>query len=76
VTVGAVSHDEPVIAASTIKDRHRNSTKGGTPPKVAPLFPPIDQRGALPFPLQRLTPHSLSQRARDTPAGDLGAHRQ
>ena len=42
---------------------------------TAPLFPPINQWGALPFPLEPLTPHSLSQRVRDILAGDLGAHR-
>ena len=31
--------------------------------------------GALPLPLQRLSPHSLSRRTRDLLAGDLGAHR-
>lgn len=41
----------------------------------APLIAPIDQWGYLPFPLQRLTPHSLSRRVRDILAGDLGAHR-
>ena len=40
-----------------------------------PLLPPIDQWGALPLPLQRLSPHSLSRRVRDLLAGDLGAHR-
>ena len=40
-----------------------------------PLLPPIDQWGALPLPLQRLSPHSLSRRTRDLLAGDLGAHR-
>jgi hypothetical protein len=40
-----------------------------------PLLPPIDQWGALPLPLQRLSAHSLSRRARDMLAGDLGAHR-
>ena len=40
-----------------------------------PLFPPIDQWGLLPFPLQTLTPHSLSRRVQDLLAGDLGAHR-
>jgi hypothetical protein len=40
-----------------------------------PVFPPIDQWGALPFPLQPMTPHSLSRRVRDIVAGDLGAHR-
>jgi len=42
---------------------------------VVPLFPPIDQWGALPFPSQPLTPHSLSRRVRDILAGDLGTHR-
>src|SRR5664279_1932344 len=40
-----------------------------------PQLPPIDQWGALPLPLQRLSPHSLSRRARDLLAGDHGAHR-
>ena len=39
-----------------------------------PLLPPIDQWGALPLPLQRLSPHSLSRRVWDLLAGDLGAH--
>jgi len=43
--------------------------------KAVPLLPPIDQWGALPLPLQRLSPHSLSCRVRDLLAGDLGAHR-
>jgi len=43
--------------------------------KTVPLLPPIDQWGALPLPLQRLSPHSLSRRTRDLLAGDLGAHR-
>ncbi len=42
---------------------------------VVPLLPPIDQWGYIPFPIQRLTPHSLSQRVRDLLQGDLGAHR-
>ncbi len=42
---------------------------------VVPLVPPIDQWGYIPFPVQRLTPHSLSRRVRDLLAGDLGAHR-
>jgi hypothetical protein len=52
-----------------------------TPPELAastrgtPLLSPIDQWGALPFPPPPLTPHSLSRRARDLLAGDLGAHR-
>ena len=40
-----------------------------------PLLPPIDQWGYVPFPVQRLTPHSLSRRVRDLLGGDLGAHR-
>jgi hypothetical protein len=40
-----------------------------------PLLPPIDQWGYVPFPVQRLTPHSLSRRVRDLLSGDLGAHR-
>jgi hypothetical protein len=40
-----------------------------------PLLPPIDQWGYVPFPVKRLTPHSLSRRVRDLLAGDLGAHR-
>jgi len=39
------------------------------------MLPPIDQWGARPLPLQRLSPHSLSRRTRDLLAGDLGAHR-
>lgn len=31
--------------------------------------------GCVPFPLQLLTPHSLSRRVRDLLNGDLGAHR-
>ena len=42
---------------------------------AVPVFPPIDQWGTLPFPLQPLTPHSLSRRVRDILAGDLCAHR-
>ena len=42
---------------------------------TVPLLPPIDQWGYIPFPVQRLTPHSLSRRVRDLLAGDLGAHR-
>ena len=42
---------------------------------LVPLLPMIDQWGYIPFPVQRLTPHSLSRRVRDLLAGDLGAHR-
>jgi hypothetical protein len=47
----------------------------GDTTEAVPLLPPIDQWGALPLPLQRLSPHSLSRRARDLLSGDLGAHR-
>ena len=40
-----------------------------------PLLPPIDQWGYVPFPLQRLTPHSLSRLVHQMLAGDFGAHR-
>jgi len=47
----------------------------GEATRGVPLLPPIDQWGALPLPLQRLSPHSLSRRVRDLLAGNLGAHR-
>src|SRR5664279_268628 len=55
-----VCHTRPVLGAAT---------------RGVPLLPPIDQWGYEPFPLQPLTPHSLSRRTRDLLAGDLGAHR-
>jgi hypothetical protein len=55
-----VCHTGPVLGAAT---------------RAVPLLPPIDQWGYEPFPLQPLTPNSLSRRARDLLAGDLGAHR-
>jgi hypothetical protein len=52
------------------------STRGLDEATLAvPLLPPIDQWGYIPFPVQRLTPHSLSRRVRDLLGGDLGAHR-
>jgi len=47
----------------------------GEATRGVPVLPPIDQWGALPLPLQRLSPHSLSRRTRELLAGDLGAHR-
>ncbi len=44
--------------------------------RAAPLLPPIDQWGYVPFPVRRLTPHSLSRRVRDLLSGDLGDHRE
>jgi len=55
-----VCHPRPVLGEAT---------------RAVPLLPPIDQWGYEPFPLQPLTPHSLSRRTRDLLAGDLGAHR-
>jgi hypothetical protein len=55
-----VCHTLPVLGAAT---------------RAVPLLPPIDQWGYEPFPLQPLTPHSLSRRTRDLLSGDLGAHR-
>ena len=53
----------------------RSNKKLNKATTTAPLIPPINQWGALPFPLEPMTPHSLSQRVRDILAGDLGAHR-
>ena len=41
-----------------------------------PLLPSIDQWGYVPFPLQRLTPHSLSRLVHQMLAGDFVAHRR
>jgi len=62
-----VGHPSPHVC-------HTGPVLGDTTTAV-PLLPPIDQWGALPLPLQRLSPHSLSRRVRDLLAGDLGAHR-
>jgi hypothetical protein len=65
--------------ASTIDHRSPHVCESGPvlgeATRGVPLLPPIDQWGALPLPLQRLSPHSLSRRTRDLLAGDLGAHR-
>jgi hypothetical protein len=53
----------------------RSTKKLDNAATVVPLFPPIDQWGALPFPVQQLSPHSLSRRVGDILAGDHGAHR-
>ncbi|HZM65017.1 MAG TPA: hypothetical protein VFC16_01800 [Nakamurella sp.] len=63
----AVDHRSPHVC--------RTSPVLGEATQGVPLLPPIDQWGALPMPLQRLSPHSLSRRTRDLLAGDLGAHR-
>jgi hypothetical protein len=81
----AVTHLSTRTIASALKKTnpvdHRSPHVCHTGPVLAdtttavPLLPPIDQWGALPLPLQRLSPHSLSRRARDLLAGNLGAHR-
>jgi len=63
----AIDHRSPHVC-------HTSPVLGETTRGV-PLLPPIDQWGALPLPLQRLSPHSLSRRVRDLLSGDLGAHR-
>jgi hypothetical protein len=69
----AVDKADPVIPGSPHLCR---STKTiGEASLVVPVFSSINQWGALPFPLHRLTPHSLSRRVRDLLVGDLGAHR-
>jgi len=63
----AVDHRSPHVC--------RNGLVLDEATRGVPLLPPIDQWGALPLPLQHLSPHSLSRRVRDLLAGDLGAHR-
>jgi len=65
--VAAVDHRSPHVCLS--------GPVLGEATRGMPLLPPIDQWGALPLPLQRLSPHSLSRRVRDLLGGDLGAHR-
>ncbi len=62
-----VTHESPHLCRST---RPVNEAT-----LVVPVFSSINQWGALPFPLHRLTPHSLSRRVRDLLKGDMGAHR-
>ena len=73
VLTRAVQAAQPVTDQSPHPCRSTRAPTEAT--RSAPLLPPIDQRGYLPFPLQPLSPHSLSRRARDLLAGDLGAHR-
>ena len=69
----AVDKADPVTHQSPHLCRSTRSVSEAT--LVVPLFSSINQWGALPFPLHRLTPHSLSRRVRDLLAGHLGAHR-
>ena len=73
VLARAVKAAPPVTDHSPHQCRSTRSEAEAT--RSAPLLPPIDQWGYLPFPLQPLSPHSLSRRARDLLNGDLGAHR-
>jgi hypothetical protein len=41
----------------------------------APLLAPIDQWGATPFPMSRLSPHAVSRQARDLMDGTITVHR-
>ena len=74
-TADPVTDTSPHLCRSTrgIDD----ATRGLDPATLAvPLLPPIDQWGYVPFPVRRLTPHSLSRRVRDLLSGDLGEHRE
>jgi len=73
-TIARAMKKAPVVDHRSPHVCHRGPVLGETT-KAVPLLPPIDQWGALPLPLQRLSPHSLSRRVRDLLAGDLGAHR-
>jgi len=73
IVAAAVGKAAAVTGGSTHLCRSSRQLDEAT--TVVALFPPIDQWGALPFPSQPLTPHSLSRRVRDLIAGDLGAHR-
>ena len=73
VLARAVKAAPPVTDHSPHQCRSTRSPAEAT--RSAPLLPPIDQWGYLPFPLQPLSPHSLSRRVRDLLEGDLGAHR-
>jgi len=73
VLARAVQAAQPVTDRSPHPCRSTRSPTEAT--RSAPLLPPIDQCGYLPFPLQPLSPHSLSRRVRDLLEGDLGAHR-
>jgi hypothetical protein len=73
VIADAIDKADPVTPKSLHLCRSAKTWDGAT--AAVPVFPPIDQWGALPFPLQHLTPHSLSRRVRDILAGNLGAHR-
>jgi len=73
VTADAIGKAVPVTPESPHLCRSTKAVDETT--AAVPVFPPIDQWGALPFPLQHMTPHSLSRRVRDLLAGDLGAHR-
>ena len=69
----AVDKANPVTHRSPHLCRSTKTINEAT--RVVPVFSSINQWGALPFPLHRLTPHSLSRRVRDLLAGDMGAHR-
>ena len=69
------SHEEGLGGGSPITARLPDLTGSVRHHDGGAVAAAIDQWGALPLPLQRLSPHSLSRRVRDLLAGDLGAHR-
>jgi hypothetical protein len=73
VVAGVLKKAEPLDNRSPHLCRSTRTVDAAT--LTAPLLPPIDQWGYVPFPVQRLTPHSLSRQARQILAGDFGAHR-
>ena len=77
ITTGTVAAAVDKADPVTPRSPHlcRSTKTVGEATLVVPLFSSINQWGALPFPLHRLTPHSLSRRVRDLLAGDMGAHR-
>ncbi len=70
---GALKKAKPVTGGSPHLCRSTRRLDAATLP--VPLLAPIDQWGYVPFPVQPLTPHSLSRRVREFLDGDLGAHR-
>jgi hypothetical protein len=68
-----LGHADPVTAESPHACRSDLTLDAAT--LSAPLLPPINQWGAMPFPHPQLTPHATSQHARNLLAGDIVIHR-
>jgi hypothetical protein len=77
ITAGTVAAAVDKANPVTHRSPHlcRSTRPIGEATLVVPVYSSINQWGALPFPLHRLTPHSLSRRVRDLLAGNMGAHR-